>query len=95
MTPLAFLNLLWQSKRQDLHILIWTLRDKKSHWFRDAAAAAKFVEGVFGADVYVGVGLADRDYGPHNRCVSDEIAGVAGLAADLDLKSEASRFRRP
>ena len=89
MTPLDFLNLLWQAKPEDLHILIWTLRNKKSHWFRDITAAAKFVESVFGADVYVGVGLASRDYGPHYRCVSDQIAGLAGLAADLDLKSEA------
>ncbi len=89
MTPLVFLNLVWQSKPKNLSILIWTSRDKKSHWFRDATVAAKFVEGVFGADVYVGVGLADHDYGPSKRCRTAEIAGLAGFWADLDLKSEA------
>jgi len=39
--------------------------------------------------VYVGVGLARRNYGPAHRCVSDDIAGITGLWADLDLRSDA------
>jgi len=88
-TPLDFLNLLWQGKPADLYILIWVLHDKISHWFRDAAAAAEFVQQVHGRDVYAGVGLSCRDRGPNHRCISDEIAGIAGFGADLDLKSDA------
>jgi hypothetical protein len=89
MTPLCFLDLLWQHKPEELHILIWTLRDKQSHWFRETQAAAQFVVGAKEGDIYVGVGLADRDYGITNRCPSDQVAGICGFWADFDLKSDA------
>ena len=89
MNPLEFLNLLWQYKPEELYLLIWTLADKRSHWFLEIPAAADFVAEQKGRDVYVGVGLASRDYGPAHRCGSDEIAGIAGLWADFDLRSDA------
>ncbi|MBI1955896.1 MAG: hypothetical protein HYS38_05835, partial [Acidobacteria bacterium] len=89
MTTLEFLNLLWQYKPEDLYILIWTLADKRSHWYQEIPPAAKFVTQQKGRDVYVGVGLAARDYGPAHRCGSDEIAGIAGFWADFDLRSDA------
>jgi hypothetical protein len=88
-TPRAFLNSLWPHKPADLYILIWTLPDKSSHWFRDVAAAADFVQTAHGVDVFVGVGIADHDYGQMHRCPSTEIAGIAGFCADFDLRSEA------
>lgn len=89
MTPFEFLNLLWQYKPDDLYILIWTLADKRSHWHREITAAAEFVTEQKNRDVYVGVGLAARDHGPSHRCTSDEIAGITGLWADFDLRSDA------
>jgi hypothetical protein len=90
MTPPEFLAQLWQDKPDDQRILIWTLPDKRSRWFTDIAAAAEYVASVNGArDVYVGVGLAGQDYGPTHRCLSEEITGLAGMWADLDLFSEA------
>ena len=89
MTPLEFLNLLWQYKPEDLYLLIWTLADKRSYWHRDITESAEAVERASGRDVYVGVGLASRDYGPAHRCGSDEIAGLAGFWADFDLRSDA------
>jgi putative DNA primase/helicase len=89
MTPLSFLDLLWQHKPEDLYVLVWTLQDKKSHWFREVQAASEFIFDTRGKDIYVGVGLAARNYGAKNRCPSDEIAGICGLWADFDLKSDA------
>jgi hypothetical protein len=89
MTPLDFLSLLWQFKPEELYVLLWTLPDKRSHWYRDIAAAAEFVLKSRGLDVYVGVGLSRADHGPTRRCVSDEIAGISGLWADFDLRSDA------
>lgn len=89
MTPLSFLNLLWQSKPEELYVLIWTLHDKTSRWYRDVASAAEFVMEAHGLDVYVGVGLSTSDRGPTQRCVSDDVAGLTGFWADLDLKSDA------
>jgi hypothetical protein len=89
MTPLEFLNALWQYKPEDQHILIWTLPEKRSRWFTSVPAAAEYVTALKKCDVYVGIGLAGKDYGPAHRCVSDQITGIAGIGADFDLASEA------
>ena len=88
MTPLEFLTMLWDAKPADLYILIWERDGKQSHWFRDLGAGAKWVA-AHSSDVYVGVGLSGCDYGPHRRCPSEKVAGIAGLWADFDLRSEA------
>jgi hypothetical protein len=88
MTPHEFLELLWADKPSDLYLLIWTLQDKRSRWFRSIEEAAAAVTQT-PQDVYVGVGLSPRDYGPSHRCPSDKIAGLAGFWADFDLKSDA------
>jgi hypothetical protein len=90
MTPFAFLTALWEFKPEDQYILIWTGGDKKSRWFLQVADAAEYAASVKG-DVYTGVGLAAKDYGPHNRCPSDEITAICGLGADFDLLSEAHK----
>jgi hypothetical protein len=95
MTPLDFLKALWENKPEERYILIWTLPDKRSHWFTDVAAAAQFVANVNFLDVYVGVGLAREDHGPTHRCVSDEIDGISGFWADLDLLSPAHNKKLP
>jgi hypothetical protein len=89
MNPRSFIELLWDSKPEDLYILIWTLQDKRSRWFQSAAEAAAFVEQCQGVDVYTGVGLSPEDFGTHQRCPADRIAGIGALWADLDVLSDA------
>lgn len=89
MTPRAFLDLLWQFKPEESFVLLWTLPDKRSHWFRDIPKAAEFAVVAGDRDVYVGVGLSKADHGPARRCASEEITGITALWADLDLRSEA------
>ena len=84
-----FLEALFAGKPDDLHLLLWTLPDKRSHWYQDIAAAAEFVLKSRGMDVYVGVGLSNADHGPMRRCTSEEIAGISGFWADFDLHSDA------
>jgi hypothetical protein len=88
MTPHEFLEQLWADKPSDLYLLIWTLQDKRSRWFRRVEEAAAAVAQT-PQDVYVGVGLSPEDFGPSHRCPSDKIAGLAGFWADFDLKSDA------
>ncbi|MFZ5926324.1 MAG: hypothetical protein ACOYX1_02640 [Acidobacteriota bacterium] len=88
-TPRWFLEELFGGKPDELYLLIWTLADKRSRWFRDIDAAASTAEALAGRDVYVGVGLSAKDYGPSQRCPSEEIIGIVGLWADFDLRSEA------
>lgn len=94
MTPQEFLELLWTDKPSDLYLLIWTLQDKRSRWFKSVEEAASAVAQT-PRDVYVGVGLSPRDCGPSRRCPSEEIAGLAGLWADFDLKSDAHKKALP
>ena len=96
MTPREFLDLLWQHKPEELYILLWTLPEKRSHWFQDIAQAADFAAAAGRErDVYVGVGLSAADHGPVRRCASEEIAGLGALWTDLDLKSEAHQKPLP
>jgi hypothetical protein len=89
MTPQSFLDLLWGNKPGSLFILIWTLQDKRSRWFQSVSDAASFVVSCRQMDVYAGVGLSPEDFGPHQRCPADKIAGLGAVWADLDVLSDA------
>src|ERR1041385_260017 len=84
-----FLEALAAGKPDELYLLLWTLPEKRSHWFQHIDDAKKFAESRRERDLYVGVGLAGQDHGANRRCPSAEVAGIVGLWADLDLKSEA------
>src|SRR4051794_37908513 len=84
-----FLEALFAGKPDDLHLLLWTLPEKQSNWFQDIESAIQFAQSMRQRDLYVGVGLSGQDYGPSRRCPSNEVAGIVGLWADLDLKSDA------
>ena len=85
-----FLEALFAGKPDDLlHLLLWTLPEKRSHWFQNVESAIQFAESMRQRDLYVGVGLSGQDYGSSRRCPSNEVAGIVGLWADLDLKSDA------
>jgi len=91
MMPLEFLAALWRDKPEEMYILIWTGRDKRSHWFRDVEVAGEFVgsEDCRSTCVFVGLGLSRTDNGPNRRCASKEIAGLCGVWSDLDIASAA------
>jgi hypothetical protein len=85
----VFLQDLFAGKPDDLHLLLWTLPEKQSSWFQSVEQAIQFAESMREHDLYVGVGLSGQDYGASRRCPSNEVAGIVGLWADLDLKSDA------
>ena len=84
-----FLEALFENKPEHLRILIWTLADKSSRWFRDLESAICYAESASDQDVYIGVGLSGRHYGPDHRCPSNEIVAIGGLWLDIDLRSDA------
>jgi hypothetical protein len=84
-----FLEAVFAGKLDALYVLLWTLPEKQSHWFRSVDDAIQFAESLPEHDLYVGVGLSSRDYGAIRRCPSDEVAGIVGVWADIDLKSDA------
>ena len=84
-----FLKALFAGKPDELHLLLWTLPEKRSHWFQNVESAIQFAASLRERDLYVGVGLSRQDYCSTRRCPSSEVVGIVGLWADLDLKSEA------
>jgi hypothetical protein len=64
-----FLNALFGEKPDELFTLLWTLPDKRSHWFQSIEDAIRFAESCADRDLYVGVGLSPADNGPGRRCV--------------------------
>jgi hypothetical protein len=87
--PRVFLESLFADKPDELYLLIWTLPEKESRWFRNVEDAIHCADAFPSHDVYVGLGLAARDYGPKRRCPSEEVSGIVGICADLDLRSDA------
>jgi len=83
-----FLEAVFVDKPQSLYALIWSLPSKRSEWFQDLAAAARHGAREERANVYMGVGLSEHDYGPNARCKADAIAGIGGLWADIDIAGD-------
>lgn len=82
----AFLDRLFGGKAPDDYLLIWTLQTKKSFWYRNIKQAAVQAQVLSkSGDVYVGVGLAPHAYGDSLRCPSEDVVGLAGLWADIDV----------
>jgi hypothetical protein len=74
---------------EDNYILVWTFNKdntKESHWFKDYKQAAAFIKTLPAIDVYVGVGLSPKDYGPHARCLQKDIIGIPALWIDIDIQ---------
>ena len=84
-----FLRTLFAGKPDHLYVLLWKLADKRSRWFQNVDEAIQVAEALHEQDLYVGVGLSGQDYGPTHRCVSNEVAGIVGVWADIDLSSDA------
>lgn len=81
-----FINELFGNKAEDLWMLIWRLRDKKSLWCQTLSEAAEAIK-EDKTNVYVGAGLSSQNWGPGKRCPALAIMGVPGLYADIDVKS--------
>jgi hypothetical protein len=88
-----FLEALWGNKPNNPYILVWTLPDKKSHWFRTVNEASTFAgqDGNRSLNVYTGVALSPKDYGPKLRCEAPNTAGIGGLWMDLDILDSAHK----
>lgn len=84
-----FLAALYGDLPEGCRFLIWTLPKKLSMWFgggEGIGEALNYVERVWNdKDVYVGAGVASKDYGLTQRCPAKEIAGIASLWMDLDV----------
>lgn len=88
-----FLGALFGDVRADLRFLIWTLPDKRSRWYVPGSIdqATAHVETLDTKDVYVGVGLSDRDRGERQRVQAKHVSGIVALWADVDFADDAHK----
>jgi hypothetical protein len=88
-----FLNDLF-GDNEDKYIVIWTLPDKRSKFFQEVEKAAHYANEMKKTkQVYVGVGLSDKDFsaipnGEYNRAKTKDIEAIGGLWLDIDIKSD-------
>ena len=92
----AFLYDFFGDIEEPNRILIWRMRKKdgeffkESRWFSSAHDASLFANSPVcqDCDVYFGLGVAPRDYGPHNRCPASEVVAISGFWLDVDIKGD-------
>lgn len=89
MNSLKFLEELYPDKPDNAHILLW--QSKRSSWFTDIPQAADFIE-KNPEDMYYGVGLSPKNFGTGRRCKADQIMGIPGLYADIDVGEGSKKY---
>jgi len=85
-----FLLSLFEYKPQNEYILIWNLDGHRSGWFKNIMEAAEYVE-KNNQNVFSGVGLSSKNFGPKRRCPSEKISALTGFYADIDIKDPCHR----
>lgn len=79
-----FEELFGENPGRDRFVQLWTKADKTTHYFPTSKQAGEFAE-KHPRDLYVGVSLARKKYGPRHRAPAAESAGIAGVWADIDV----------
>jgi len=90
---MKFLEALYSDIDKDLFFLIWVFdgqRMKRSYWFKNWNDANELLIELKRKEVnvYCGAGLSSQDFGSDKRCRKNEIAGLIGFFADIDIKDD-------
>lgn len=74
-------------------INIWTLQDKKSHWFEvsEIDKIAEFVKANQDKDVYFGLGLRNKAHGMNSRGKNEDVSCITCFWSDIDIKGSAHK----
>ncbi|MBI9082709.1 MAG: hypothetical protein JEZ11_03870 [Desulfobacterales bacterium] len=85
MTSGVFLDALFGEKPDGAWIYLWKLSTKKSIWFQDVTKAGAYLE-KDNADMFVGCGMVSRKGTPSTRVKAEQVKGIPGFYADIDIK---------
>jgi len=88
-----FIENLYENIPEDKYFLIWLFdgsKTKTSHWFKSPQKAVELIDEYRkdNINIYCGGGLSGKDYGRGRRCRQNEIQGLIGLYADVDIKDD-------
>lgn len=89
----TFLDALFADCPPSQRFLVWTLPDKLSRWYTSDTIdnAATDIAAMPDKDVYVGVGLTDRDRGQKRRATPEQVTSIVGMWADIDILDDAHK----
>ena len=88
-----FLEMLYGNNAQG-YLTLWSLQDKKTHWFTAnelASIADEAVRLARNKDVYFGVGLRREPLDEHHRGTAKDVIAIPGLWADIDVNGSAHK----
>ncbi len=84
-----FLTAFLEPVPEELWSLLWTRKDKKSHWFQVSEGVNSIAKQALALskddDVYISTSFAAKKGGVYRRIKADESAGLAALWADVDI----------
>lgn len=72
--------------QDDTYKLVWTLNNKRSHWFKNINSMVQFIQ-HHKEDVYYGLGTTDKKLPSYKRALNSQITSIRALHLDIDLYS--------
>jgi hypothetical protein len=65
--------------------LLWTLHDKKSHWFQDVEELIKYIDNNK-ENIFIGIGTTDKRLSVKKRATAQDITSMRVFHIDIDIK---------
>ena len=89
----SFLRTLYGDRPQG-YLTLWSLADKKTHWFKAnefASFADRAIKLASRTDVYFGVGLRGERLDENHRGTTKDVIAIPGFWADIDVNGSAHK----
>ena len=77
---------LFEDAPSDTYKLIWTLRDKRSHWFKNYEKMKVFTTSAQTQDLYFGLGITHSKLSQYKRARANQITGIKCVYLDIDFQ---------
>ena len=97
MTPRDFLTMLWGEPPPG-PVYLFLLPQKRAVWFTHYENLNRLAGAHSDMDLYTGGGMGPRDNRqtlPNRRLTQDEVTGITGLWADIDVAHEVHTKKKP
>lgn len=69
----------------DKYKLIWSQKNKRSHWFQDTSKLIEFVESNKDENLYVGLCATDVQLPSNARAVKENVSSIRAFHLDIDI----------
>ena len=83
-----FFTNIYKNIPQDQWITIWTLRDKRTEWFKSIDKIEEYVKTLQNENVFFGIGTSRTKHGNNKRLSAKEIDGIGCIHIDIDYGND-------